>query len=125
MIRHTSLGLLACGLMFACLGCSESTGDQRYDISGTVTFQGNPVQEGSISFVPQGAEKKASGFATIENGKFDTSLGGRGHAGGPHEVQITAASSDGQSRPPFPTYKKVEDLPNESTSLDFDVSSGK
>jgi hypothetical protein len=36
---------------YGCAGCGQE-GISRYEISGTVTFQGQPVPEGNIAFEP-------------------------------------------------------------------------
>lgn len=50
MARHRRLILasLLCGLLSACSGSEE--GEERHPVSGSVTYQGNPVQEGSVNF---------------------------------------------------------------------------
>jgi hypothetical protein len=59
-----------------CLGCAvlllagcESDPLGRQPISGTVEFQGKPLDQGRIQFVPASKGATESG-ATIENGKF-------------------------------------------------------
>jgi hypothetical protein len=58
-------------LMLVCIavltGCKG--GDERLAISGTVSYKGNPIQEGSIEFVPHPGVKTQSG-GPITNGRF-------------------------------------------------------
>src|SRR5262245_49405496 len=49
------------------VGCGS--GSDRLPVSGTVTFKGNPLDQGTIQFIPQGKEK-THGFAPIEKGAF-------------------------------------------------------
>ena len=38
--------------MHVCLGCGKDGGPARYAVEGTVTFDGKPLAEGEIIFVP-------------------------------------------------------------------------
>ncbi len=111
------------------VGCGPgSTGAARYDISGMVSHQGQPVPQGRISFDTPGSNE-GGGFANIEDGKFDTKLGGRGHLGGDVVVQINGVSDelvvagnpDSGNKPLFPTYETTVKLPQEATTQDFQV----
>jgi hypothetical protein len=63
----------ACSALIVCLicGCGGGGGDPggRLAISGTVHHKGEPVQNGSIEFVPHPGVKTQSG-STITNGRF-------------------------------------------------------
>lgn len=120
--RIIGLGVI---VLLGLSGCAGEDGPRRYDLSGTVTYDGQPVSEGSISFIPQSQEGVAGGFATIVDGKYDTKAGGRGHLGGPHEIQITAGTPEGARRRPFAPYTIEESLPEENTTKDFTVPTGK
>jgi hypothetical protein len=64
---------LICLLAFCFLlpGCSRPkySGDKQYPLSGEVTFDGQPVDLGSISFIPQGKGRSSGGVIT--DGKYD------------------------------------------------------
>ena len=123
------LGVFGCA--FALSGCGDRSGTQ-YNVSGTVTFGGEPVPAGQILLAPD-TSKGNSGPATIvtiRNGKYDTREANRGTGGGPHVVTITGY--DGKPDPGgelpdgrilFSDYHIEVDLPNESTTKDFDVPS--
>lgn len=129
MKRPYTLLLLgsACLVM---LGCAEQ-GPQRYDISGTVTYKGQPIPAGTVQFVPDSAQgnRGPSGQATIVDGKYDTSTNGLGVVGGPHIVNIQAF--DGKAlpdldlpngKPIFYSYEERVELPKEeSLTRDIDV----
>jgi len=110
-----------------CAGCGKS-GPKQYDISGKVTYKGSPVPAGTVSFDPEG-QKVAGGFASIENGQYDTSKGGRGHVGGKHKVTITGTDGkrvdpnnpDSGMRALFSPYQTSADLPTGKGTQDFDV----
>lgn len=51
-------------------GCfGQAKGPKRLAVSGTVTREGIPVDEGSIVFIPEGGPEISSG-ATIKDGKY-------------------------------------------------------
>jgi hypothetical protein len=60
------LGL--CALLAGC-GSSKNSGDKRYPLAGEVTFEGQPIDLGSISFIPAGDKGRTSG-GVITDGKY-------------------------------------------------------
>ena len=126
----------ACIAAVACLvaGCGGKSG---YDVSGSVTFKGQPVPAGKIYLMPDSARGNngPTGYATIENGKYDTSAaGGKPVAGGPMVIGIEGFDPAAKAAPKkrdtsgeeivqalFPYYEMKKDLPKESTTADFDV----
>ncbi len=76
-----SIGIVGCG-----------SGDSRLPLSGTVTFNGQPLAFGEVVFRP---EKGPEGSATIRDGKFDTTLeSGRGITPGPNRLFVTGYESE-------------------------------
>lgn len=85
------------GLWIACLlvlsGCGGANDAGLIDVSGSATFDGQPIVYGQIDFTPDNAKghKGPAGYAEIVDGKFDTArTGGRGVVAGAHIVRITA-----------------------------------
>jgi hypothetical protein len=135
MVRRPVRALLVVlpGLVCCCLvvGCGKST----YNISGKVTFKGQPIPAGTIYFIPdtKKGNEGPSGWATIKDGSYDTSAeGGKGMIGGPMIVAIegidtTAGAKTDKSgveihgKALFPKYEMSVDLPKEKTTKDFDV----
>lgn len=74
-------GLLLGAMVCLLGGCGES-GPRRYDISGTASFDGVPIEKGEISFVPSDPSMPPEGGA-IENGQFRFQA-----LAGPKTVQI-------------------------------------
>ena len=60
--------LVLCALLAGCSG-AKYKGDKRYPLTGDVTFDGQPVDVGSISFLPEGGSGRASG-GVITDGKY-------------------------------------------------------
>ena len=111
----------------ACVGCSSSD-VTRYDVSGTVTFGGQPVPSGSITFQPVVGNEGPGGFANIKDGKFDTATDGKGPTGGPHHVTISGFDGNADpgnelplGKPLFDAYRTQVDLPKEPSTQTFDV----
>lgn len=114
-------------------GCGGGKGEPpRFQVSGNITYGGQPVPAGSILFEPDGAKGNSgpAGFAQIQDGKYDTALDGEGVVGGPHVVRITAL--DGVANPCSsggvilcPDYSVALDLPKEKATQDFDIPKSK
>ncbi len=115
------------GALLLAAGCGHD-GPRRYDLSGNVTFRGQPVPSGTISFDPVEAGT-GGGFAFIVDGAYDTADGGRGHLGGEHLVRITGDTGKliNPDNPDlgtvllFPTYETTLDLPARRDRRDFDI----
>ena len=59
-------------IVFFAAGCAED-GPERFPLSGNVSFQGTPLAEGSIRFVPEDKAQAQEG-AMIRNGKYSATL---------------------------------------------------
>lgn len=62
-------------------------GPERVVVQGQVSYDGEPVQDGRIRFVPTGETEAPSSGAVIENGKY-VADGQGGVPVGTHEVKI-------------------------------------
>jgi hypothetical protein len=126
-IGHCCLWLVVAAAVLAA-GCGSESGSGEYHVSGSVTFDGRPVPAGKIIFTPDAAAKNSGpqGFADIRDGRFDTSAGGQGVVGGPHEVEIqgfdsTPAPDSPPPKPLFNAYTTKTDLPRENAQQDYAV----
>ena len=79
-------------------GCGAA-GPQPYHISGTVTYGGQPVPAGAISFIPIGGhdQDRGPGHCRFKGGRYE-SRRGRSPGSGPYRVLI-----DGYDGVPFET----------------------
>jgi hypothetical protein len=114
------------------VGCGS--GERRYDLSGTVTFQGKPVPEGYIVFEPDASQGNVGGpgRAKIIDGKYDTSEEpDSGVLGGPHVIRITGFDKKVSGlkgsevilpKSLFTDYTVSEDLPKKNAKKDFEVT---
>lgn len=79
LLKYTGIILLALAA-----GCGRGSGVERAVVSGTVTFQGQPVADGMIRFIPDAGP--ASG-AVIKEGRYEVKASG-GAAAGVCRVEI-------------------------------------
>lgn len=66
-------------------GCSGSDAPERFEVSGTVTFDGDPVSHASLQFLP---DSGPATFGFVKNGKFKIAPG-QGVVAGPSTLEIT------------------------------------
>jgi hypothetical protein len=131
-VLRTLLTPLVAALL--CSGCGGDRGPERVVVSGTVNYNGNPIPEGTIQFMPSGASAAPAAMASIAAGKYAAD-GKGGVAVGEYTLQIEAYRTRGQatlpagSPPPPPDKFAPRDqyLPakfNVNSTLKFMVPSG-
>jgi len=88
-------------------GCGGQGDPHRFDLSGTVCYNGRPVPVGYIEFAPDTTQGNSGpgASADIRDGRYCT-LPGRGTIGGPHFVSVL--SFDGK---PYPTAQDIQGHP--------------
>jgi hypothetical protein len=104
-------------LMAASAGCSGETGPRRYRVRGTVTYDGQPLQFGRISFVPDAAKgtKGPPGYALVREGRYDTNaVNGKGAVPGAIRVLITGYD--------YSSPEEEEALPNLFTDHPLEIT---
>lgn len=128
-----AVSLVALGPLVAVgiVGCSRTTGPERFDYSGEVSFGGKAVAVGYLSFEPDDAAGNSGpgAMAEIVGGRYQTEPG-RGPVGGPHRVLIVGfdgKSPDGlgDGRPLFPEVVCEVDLPRQDGSQSFSIAGEK
>ena len=111
--RYLAGSLLVVSLMLVAGGCGS--GGDTGTVTGTVTFDGAPVQQGQISF-----EGNTVTGAQIQDGKFEAQV-----PVGKQKVKISATREEGVARDGLPNY--VQYIPkkyNDQTTLEEDVKAG-
>lgn len=96
------LSLTVAAFSISLLGCGGEAEDapERYQISGTVTYDGQPIPKGIIKFTPDAGKGNTGpqGKARIVDGEYSTAEeGGAGVVGGPYK--ITVQGYDGNADP--------------------------
>ena len=130
------LGIVSCVLVAAvAVGCGGKKGCERVIVSGTVTFQGQPVASGQIRFVPTKDTQAPISGAGIIDGKYSVEANG-GVPVGTHKIKIIARHIDPKSRelaktlapgepgkpPPAPQY--IPRKYNARTELEITIPQG-
>lgn len=125
---------LLCFTFVVCLiGCGSS-GPPRAAISGTVTFEGEPVSQGTIAFLPTSDTKGASTGSEIKEGKYSIAAVS-GPTYGKYKVQIRWSKKTGKqielgspSPPGTMMDEVIEVIPakyNTESTLEREVKSAK
>jgi hypothetical protein len=85
------------------LGCGHGSDLPRANVSGKISYRGEPVADGMVVFVPINGTKGPLTRATITEGLYDTKTAG-GVPIGSHRVEIEAYKKGGptsKNRPPM------------------------
>jgi len=116
---------------FAAIGCTESSGG-REAVSGTITLDGKPLDQGVISFIPYDPDAPTRASAAIENGSYAIPKA-QGLAPGKYKVAISspdgktpAATPDALPGPSgnFASKQRIPDKFNEKSTLEVEVKQG-
>lgn len=119
---------LACAVVLAAtLGCG---GTRRGAVSGQVTLDGQPVESGTISFIPAGAKHAPAAWSEIKGGRYSIPAS-QGPAVGPNRVEIRWPRKTGKKLPAVPpapeTDEVVEAIPphyNTQSDLKAEIKPG-
>ena len=101
------LALLAvCGVV-AITSCGTEDGfGKRYAVSGTVTYNGSPLEKGTISFVPDDP-KSVGASGVIENGSYTLSTAGEKDGARAGKYKVTISSKEDASAKAKADFEKV------------------
>lgn len=103
-------------------GCSQNAGPVRYQLSGEVTFAGQPIPNGMITFTPDSTQGNSGpqGVALIKDGKYDTAAPeGKGIGGGPTIIHILGQAPDG--RQVLCEFEQKVELPKQDSQHKIEV----
>lgn len=121
----TTIMLLSAG------GCGGPKGPERYDLSGSVTYNGKPVPAGHLTFAPDKAKGNSGpgASANIANGRYQT-MPGQGPVCGPQVVTISGFDGvqKGMNEMGTRLFDQVRinvDLPKQNGTHDFEVPVGR
>ena len=88
------------GLAVGCVvgaGCGRRSTLRRLPLAGSVTFAGQPVDDGLIEFIPVDATPGPSFGGVVTAGRYDLPTAAGGHEGGTYRVQITGSRATGKT----------------------------
>ncbi len=127
----TLLAAACCGLR-APAGCGDP-GPAQFHVSGQVTWRGEAVPVGIVTFSPDVRQDNSGPqvYAEIRDGHYSTRRrGGRATVGGPHVVAVMGfdgvnpTEDSPHGRRLFPEYQLEYDLPESQTTWDLVVPDG-
>src|SRR5262245_13602942 len=95
VMRAVSLGCLT-AVLLGLLGCGDP---QKAEVSGTVQLDGQPIEEGSIQFIPVEGTTGPSAGGTITNGQYHI----------PRDKGVTVGKNRVELRAFKKTGRKVQD----------------
>ena len=131
MRRRAPRWLVALGLLMATggiLGCEQGDPLGRLPVRGTVTLDGEPLDEGVIQFLPTTANGSRTG-GLVAAGRFDIPAQ-NGLLPGTYKVTLNSADKDGEPEPqeaPGPTMlvspERIPARYNRNTELEAVVKS--
>jgi hypothetical protein len=116
MTQHLSR-LIVAGWLICCLGCNN---DGLVPVSGTVSWNGEPIEKGMINFFPTDASKRPHGEKIVD-GKFAFRA-----SPGEKRVEIFADRPVGKPDPVMNLQRYEQFIPtryNEETELTASVAS--
>lgn len=108
MRNHSYFILILCCSVLSFVGCTKEKNVERTQVEGMVTLNGNPVEQGVITFIPAG--KGASAGANIESGKFVIPKQ-KGPSPGDYRVEIDSS---------IPTGKQILSTDGETMEEEFE-----
>lgn len=118
-----AVAVLACG-------CSEGDGLQREAVSGKVTFDGKPLDRGSIQFLPMEANQGAGAWGEVVNGAYSIAASD-GPVAGKYSVSISSVSKASATTSVLPRDDEgqvdphaIPEVYNLRTTLDATVKAG-
>jgi hypothetical protein len=132
MRQHPWLGMLCvCVVVFGVVGCGAKSPRSLLAVSGTVTLDGTPLDQGQIQFEPQpAAEGAVNAGAAIKNGKFELAAPG-GLRPGNYRVAITSKNAEAlpsdpikameAASKPTPAAERIPAQYNSATTLKAEV----
>lgn len=91
--------LMLAALLF--MGCRKGSGPERFEVSGKVTYNGEPISDGDITFQPDQGTNAPTASGTIKSGVYKLE-GEFGVAAGTYEVKVNSyrAAAPGDNKLP-------------------------
>jgi len=109
LVLLACLVLVLAGALIA--GCGGS-GPRRYEVSGSVSFAGAKVSEGTIAFVPVEGTQGPKAGANIQQGQYHIDRNG-GPVAGRHRVEIRSFRRTGRKLPNMGGQMVIDEVVNE------------
>lgn len=89
------LAVLVVPALFVLASCGTEDGlGKRYPVSGTVKYNGNPLEKGEISFISEDMSKNFGATGTITDGSYTLSMGGNGDGAQVGKYKVTVIAKE-------------------------------
>jgi hypothetical protein len=102
LFTRGGLAALAASSTLVIASCGESSDfglGPRYPVSGTVTYNGKPLERGQINFTPEDPTKGVGAMGHVENGSYTLSTVGDKDGARPGKYKVTVtAKEDSEDR---------------------------
>lgn len=95
MLRFSLCILVCAAVAVALTGCSDGTDLGTSAVSGTVTYNGEPVEAANVAFVPTGEGAKMAAGTTDAQGKFTLTTVKAGDGAVPGSYQVAISKIEG------------------------------
>ena len=132
-IRFRKHAVLLSAVAIFLIGCGGNSGLDRAEVKGNVSFDGEPVAEGTISLIPEGGTKSPGGGGPIVDGKYVIDRE-KGPTPGTYLVHIHGRRKTGKeipAGPPAPPGAMAPEIEqyippqfNTQTTLKIELESG-
>ena len=109
--RGVTLAVLSCLLAVMGTGCGAPSGPGRVNVYGTITMDGQPVPDGTISFIPARETVGPTAGATITKGYYE--INQNGPTVGKYRIEIKAVRKTGKQIPagtPAPPGTMIDEI---------------
>ena len=133
LFQPLSLFISAASIAILANGCGGQPGIERPAVSGAVLLDGQPIESGTISFIPAPGTKGPTAGGIIRSGKYSI-VEGDGAAVGTARVEISSSKMTGKMievGSPMPPGTKIEEtveaVPakyNKNSTLTVDIKAG-
>jgi len=123
--RYFRLLALLCSVSTVLCGCSGSADSlNRFSVSGTVTFNGEPLQDGTIFFQPDSAKGNSGpgSLGEIKDSQYKIDKT-RGVLGGAYIVRITGYEPPPPATGPMPVRRGAALFPEHEQHIEIDPKS--
>jgi hypothetical protein len=101
------LAVVAVSALFVLSSCGTEDGlGKRYPVSGTVKYNGSPLEKGEISFVTEDMSKNFGATGIITNGSYTLSMGGDSEGAQAGKYKVTIVSKEDYSEKAQADFQK-------------------
>ena len=121
-MQQSLTGIIALFVLSGALGCAKVDPHGRQSLTGTITFKGQPLDVGTIEFVPSQAGKGYGTIGMIKDGKYQVPSE-QGVPPGTYRVLICSPEANKSEGPVGPPGMKMPPLGKDRISPQYNRDS--